>query len=241
MSVTKKVERNINKLKDGVIFQYSNLGIERLEYSAATKAIERLVKKGIIRRISAGVFYKPEQSVFGELKPREKELLKLYLFKKDKRIAYVTGTALYNRMGLTRQIPNTIKIASKVKRITTKVGEVKVKSVKSYIDVDNENYTLLEFLDALKDFSVIPDINQQSAILLLNNQLERFSRKEQSKIVEYALEYPPRVKALLGAILEFLKQDNVLDTLKINLNPLTKYKLGIKEDVLYTAQKWNIY
>ena len=49
---------------------------------AAAKAIERLIAKGVAKRVSNGVFYKPKKSVFGELKPSEDELLKQYLFEK---------------------------------------------------------------------------------------------------------------------------------------------------------------
>lgn len=241
MKVAEKIERKINRMKEGTTFKYQQLGIEQSEYSAASKAIERLIKKGIIKRVSTGVFYKPKKSVFGELRPKEEELLKPYLFQDGKRIAYITGDSLYNRMGLTTQVPKTIKVASKVKRVTTKIGKTQVKPAKSYVDVTNENYYLLEILDALKDFKTISDLDKQSAILLLKNKISKLSENNLSKMVKYALKYPPRTKALFGAILEILKQKESLDRLITNLNPLTTYKLGIKEEILPTAQKWNIY
>ena len=64
------------------------------------KAIERLIDKGIIKRVSTGVFYKPKQTLLGELKPNEQELLKPCLFQNKKWIAYITGNSLYHRMGL---------------------------------------------------------------------------------------------------------------------------------------------
>ena len=110
MKVAGKIERKINRMQEGTTFKYQQLSIDQSEYSAAAKAIERLIKKGMIRRVSTGVFYKPKQSAFGELRPREEELLKPYLFQDGKRIAYITGVSLYNRMGLTTQVPNTIKV-----------------------------------------------------------------------------------------------------------------------------------
>jgi len=111
-------------MKEGTTFKYQQLGIDQSEYSAAAKALERLIKKGVVKRVTTGVFYKPKQSAFGELRPREDELLKPYLFHDGKRIAYITGGSLYNRMGLTTQVPKTIKVASKVKRVTTKIGKI---------------------------------------------------------------------------------------------------------------------
>jgi predicted transcriptional regulator of viral defense system len=240
MKVAQKIERKISRMKEGATFKYQQLGIDQPEYSAAAKAIERLIKKGLIKRVSTGVFYKPKQSVFGELRPREEELLKPYLFQDGKRIAYVTGGSLYNRMGLTTQVPKTIKVASKVKRVTTKIGETQVKPVKSYVDVSNDNYFMLEILDALKDFKTIPDLDKKSAITLLKNKISKLSENDRSKMIRYALKYPPRATALLGAILELSKKKNGLESLKINLNPLTTYKLGIKKETLPTAPKWNI-
>ncbi len=61
-------------------------------------------KKEKIKRLSKGIFYKPEQSVFGELKPSDVEVINTYLFQNGKRIAYLTGTYLYNQMNLTTQV-----------------------------------------------------------------------------------------------------------------------------------------
>lgn len=240
MKVAEKIERKINRMKEGTTFKYQQLGIDQSEYSAAAKAIERLIKKGIVKRVTTGVFYKPKQSAFGELRPREEELLKPYLFQDGKRIAYITGGSLYNRMGLTTQVPKTIKVASKVKRVTAKIGKIQVKPVKSYVDVTNENYYLLEILDALKDFKTIPDIDKKSAVTLLKNKICTLSENDRSKLIRYALKYPPRTIALLGAILEFSKMRKGLESLKTKLNPLTTYNIGIKEETLSTAPKWNI-
>jgi hypothetical protein len=240
MKVAGKIERKINRMQEGTTFKYQQLGIDQSEYRAAAKAIERLIKKGMIRRVSTGVFYKPKQSAFGELRPREEELLKPYLFQDGKRIAYITGVSLYNRMGLTTQVPNTIKVASRVKRVITKIGKTQVKPVKSYVDVTNENYYLLEILDALKDFKIIPDLDKKSAIAIIRNKICKLSENDQSKMIRYALKYPPRATALLGAILELSKKKNGLESLRTNLNPLTTYTLGIKKETLPTAAEWNI-
>ncbi|MDR9457852.1 MAG: DUF6088 family protein [Salegentibacter sp.] len=240
MKVAEKIKRKIDRMQEGTTFKYQQLDIDQSEYSAAAKAVERLMKKDIIKRVSTGVFYKPKQSAFGELRPSEEELLKPHLFLKGKRIAYITGGSLYNRMGLTTQVPKTIKVASKIKRVTTKIGKTQVKPVKSYVDVTNENYYLLEILDAIKDFKTIPDLDKKSAITLLKNKISKLTENDLSKMVRYAIKYPPRVKALLGAILEFSRKKNGIESLRKNLNPLTSYKLGITEEALPTASKWNI-
>ncbi len=82
--------------------------------------------------------------------------------------------------------------------------------------------------------------NKKSAITLLKNKISKLTENDLLKIVRYALKYPPRATALLGAILEFSKNKNSIEGLRANLNPLTSYKIGIKEEILPTAPKWNI-
>lgn len=125
MKVSKKIKEAIKKLPVGTTFKYQELNISNDEYGAAAKAIERLIAEKKFKRISTGVFYKPKKTVFGELKPGEEDLLRPYLFVINNRIAYITGTALYNRMGLTTQVPKDIKVASKAKEIRTRIGNIK--------------------------------------------------------------------------------------------------------------------
>jgi hypothetical protein len=240
MKVTQKVERSLRSIDEGTTFRYQNLGIEPSEYGTAAKAIERLIRKGVLKRASTGVFYKPKQSVFGELPPREEELLKPYLFENGKRIAYVTGATLYNRMGLTTQVPKLLKVACREKRITTRIGGLIVKPVKSYVDVTDNNYPLLEILDAIKDFKDISDVDQASALTILRNKVLGLPEKEYARLLKYALRYPPRTRALLGAMTETKESDTNLILLHKSLNPLTFYRIAPNFDLLPKASDWNI-
>ena len=240
MKISEKISNRIARIPLGTTFKYQQLGILNSEYGAAAKAIERLIAKKIIKRISTGVFYKPRQTAFGELAPGEEEQLRPYLFIGKKRIAYITGTALYNRMGLTTQVPKNIQVASKVKEIRTQVGNRTVRRVKSYIDITNKNYRLLEILDALKDFKQIPDMDKKTAVKQILALLLSLNRKAHVQLIRYALKYPPRTRAFLGALLESITQDTDLTPLEQSLNPLTNYVLGIPSELLPTAQKWNI-
>ena len=55
------------------------------------------------------------------------------------------------------------------------------------------------------------------------------------------MKYPPRVRALLGAIIEDkFKTTFELSDLKSSLNPTTVYKLKIKETDFPTIKNWQI-
>jgi predicted transcriptional regulator of viral defense system len=240
MTIAKKIKEKLKTIKEGETFTYEQLSIDKKEYQTAAKAIERLIKKGIIKRVSPGQFFKPKETVFGEILPNEEEILKPYLFKNGKRIGYITSTYLYNKLGLTTQIPQIIKIASRGKEVKVNKANLKIKPAKSYVDVTNKNFQYLEILDVIKDFSKIPDLDNKIGIKVLLNLLQKLNQEEVERLVRYSLKYPPRTRALLGALLEQNGQKDKLEKLQESLNPLTEYSFGINKDILPTAENWNI-
>ena len=240
MRVSEKIEQQLKNISEDTTFGYDALFLSKNEYQTAAKVLERLLKKSIIKKVSKGIFYKPKNTVFGELKPNEQELLRPYLFKDEKRIAYITGTSLYRQLGLTTQMAFLIKIASRSKRIYINTGAIKATPVKSYADVTDENYQLLGFLDAMKDLKTIPDSDIKSSVNIISTKIKSLNSNQADEMINYALLYPPRVRALLGAILEKIGKDKKLEKLKESLNPLTQFKLGITPGILSTAQNWNI-
>lgn len=240
MNLAQQIRTQIEKLPIGKSFGYTDLKIAKENYQTAAKTLERLQKQGAIKKLSKGMFYKPEQTVFGELKPDYTDQLNQYLFKNGKRIAYETGTSLYNRIGLTTQMAFRIKIASRGQRISINRGALKADAVKSYAEVTASNYDLLGFLDAIKDIKNIPDCSVSKGIKLISSKIKSLDEKRIVELIKYAQLYPPRVRALVGAILENLKSEIDLSKLKQSLNPLTKFEIGLKESDLPTVKNWSI-
>ncbi len=240
MTLASQIRTRIKKLPEGKTFGYADLGIAKEEYQTAAKALERLQSDGNIKKVSKGIFYKPEQTVFGELKPDYSEQLRPYLFENGKRVAYETGFSLYNRMGLTTQMAFRIKIASRGKRISINRGALKADAVKSYTEVTDANYELLGYLDAIKDSKRIPDCPVSQAVKVLSGKIKTLNEKQIADLIKYALLYPPRVRALLGAMLENLNVQSNIAKLKQSLNPLSTIKLGLKKTDLPTIKNWNI-
>jgi hypothetical protein len=241
MALATEIRKQIKQLPEGKIFRYNALHIAKEDYATAAKALERLLKQGVIKKVSKGVFYKPEQTVFGELKPDYSEMLRSYLFENGKRVAYETGTSLYNRLGLTTQMAFRIKIASRGKRININRENLKADAVKSYAEVTDNNYETLGLLDAFKDIKKIPDSSVAQAVNRLSTIVKELNDKQIASLLKYALVYPPRVRALVGAVLENIdsKAKNI-EKLKKSLNPLSTIKLGLKENELPTKSNWYI-
>jgi len=241
MALAKEIRKKIKSLPEGKTFGYDDLRIAKDDYTTAAKALERLQKEGLIKKVSKGVFYKPEQTVFGELKPDYNELLRPYLFENGKRVAYETGTSLYNRLGLTTQMAFRIKIASRGKRININRENLKADAVKSYAEVTDNNYETLGLLDAFKDIKKITDSSVAQAIKRLSTIVNELNDKQTESFIKYALMYPPRVRALVGAVLENIgTKSKGIEKLKESLNPLTTIKLGVKENELPTKSNWYI-
>lgn len=242
MKVTARIKSTVNRIQPGRVFKYSDLGVSRNEYGAAAKTLSRLVKEKTVKRLSTGVFYKPKATAFGELGPSESEQLRPYLFNGRKRIAYITGAALFNQLGLTTQVPKDIDLASITKKPVSKVGNIKVRFVKSYADVNNKNYNLLGILDVLKNFKRIPDLNEKSAIKRITAIIAELTDREKKDLLKYALAYPPRARAFLGALLESMEieQKEALVALKESLNPLSSYTVGVVQDSLPNFKNWFI-
>ena len=242
MKVAARIRSAVSRIQPGRVFKYSDLGISHNEYGAAAKILSRLVKEKTVKRLSTGVFYKPKATAFGELGPSESEQLRPYLFNGKKRIAYITGAALFNQLSLTTQVPKDIDLAGTAKKPVSKIGNIKVRFVKSYADVNSKNYNLLGILDVLKNFKDIPDLNEESAINRIKAIIAELTDREKKDLLKYALAYPPRARAFLGALLESMKieQKEALVTLKESLNPLSSYSVGAVQDILPNSKNWYI-
>nr|MBO8919382.1 hypothetical protein [Proteus mirabilis] len=74
---------------------------------------------------------------------------------------------LYNRLGLTTQIPKTITIASDKSPQRKDFGTVEVKLVKAKVPVSESNREYLEILDVLSNIKKIPDSNPSEVMKVI--------------------------------------------------------------------------
>ncbi|WP_419700057.1 hypothetical protein [Mucilaginibacter sp. NFX135] len=141
-------------------------------------------------------------------------------------------------MGLTTQVPKNVKIATRDKRLELKLGNLKVTSIKSNVDINDSNYRYLEYLDALKDLKSIPDLNKQAAIKLLTDGISQLEDKK--LFLQLALKYPPRARALAGALMGLINPLEDLTALRKSMNPLSDFEFGLGKEILPNAATWNI-
>jgi hypothetical protein len=241
MKISEYIAFTIDRLPKGYVFTYADFTTEVNQKEAVIKALNRMVTSGKIAKLSKGKYYKPENTPFGNLQPNQAQVVKDLLEENGKITGYLTGYSIYNQLGLTTQVSNTIQIGKNQVRPKFK----------------RERYTLLllsnrktalpkriflccKLLDAIRYIKKIPDANIEASCKRFLAIIKNFTDKEINTLVRLALKYPPATRALLGALLEQLQQSKTTETLFKSLNPITKYKLTGAGKALSTTEKWNI-
>jgi hypothetical protein len=230
----------LNRLPKGYVFTYADFITEVNQKEAVIKALNRMVASGKIAKLSKGRYYKPESTAFGNLLPEQKQVVKDLLEENGKITGYLTGYSIYNRLGLTTQVSNTIQIGKNEVRPNFKRGRYTIAFIKQRNIITRENILLLQLLDAIRYIKKIPDASVESSCKRFLAIIKNMTDKEFSTLVRLALKYPPATRALTGALLEQLQQAKVAESLFNSLNPITKYKLAGASKALSTTEKWNI-
>lgn len=240
MRTTEYIETKIDRLPRGYIFTYDDFVTDVNNREAIIKALNRLAASGKIAKLSKGKYYKPEDTVFGTLKPNQYQVVKDLLESDGKLTGYLTGYGIFNQVGLTTQVSSSIQIGKNEIRPAFTRGLYRISFVKQKNTITKENIPLLQILDSLRYIKKIPDSLPASACKILLSIISKLSTNDKSTLVRLALKYPPATKALLGAILEKTGDGSITDPLKKSLNPITSYKLSGISKVLPDAIKWNI-
>lgn len=240
MSIAATVNQTLERFEPGRIFGYSDLPSYRESPDAVVRAFSRLTEKNQVTRIAKGRYCKLKQGALGLLKPTDNELLRDALYRDGRLRGYVTGPALYNRLGLTTQIPKTITIASNGSRQGKDFGTIRIKFVPSRAPVKKANVPLLQLLDALRDLKKVPDATPQEVLETLAGRLAKLSDMDVKRIQKLALVYyNAATRAILGLLLTENNQD-IDPSLQASLNPLTRFDIGLDGDVWKTKKDWYI-
>ena len=230
----------IDRFKKGYVFTYGDFIIEVTQKEAVIKALSRMVASGKIAKLSKGKYYKPENTAFGNLLPTQAQVVKDLLEENGKTTGYLTGYSIYNELGLTTQLSNTIQIGKNQIRPAFKRERYTIAFVKQKNNITKDNIPLLQLLDAIRYIKKIPDASIESSCKRFLSIIKDFNEPEINTMIRLALKYPPATRALLGALLEQLKQGKTTTPLLKSLNPITKYKLVGAAKVLSFTEKWNM-
>lgn len=230
----------IDRLPKGYVFTYLDFNTEVNKKEAVIKALNRMVASGKIAKLSKGKYYKPENTPFGNLQPNQAQIVKDLLEENGKITGYLTGFSIYNQLGLTTQVSNTIQIGKNQVRPNFKRERYTIAFIKQKNTITKENIPLLQLLDAIRYIRKIPNADIEASCKRFLALIKNLRDQEINTLARLALKYPPATRALLGAMLNNLEKEQATGLLFKSLNPITKYQLIGAAKVLSNTQKWNI-
>ena len=240
MTIAKQVSVTVDQIPLGTIFTRADFAAAKKNPEAVTKTLNRMVTTGAIKKISKGKFFKPEGSIFGELQPGRDQLIKDLLEKNGKITGYLTGTGVFNQMGLTTQISHTIEIGKNSIRPAFNRQGIRVQVILQRNPITATNLHLLQLLDAIRYIKSIPDTRPGDTVVRIMAILEKLSVREFREFVRLASNYSPATRALAGAMLDTIGFSNMAITLRNSLNPLSKFKFPGTSYVLRNGAEWNL-
>lgn len=239
MSIAQTIQNHIKTMPPGQVFGYGDLPDYGLAPLAVAQAMSRMVSAGRLERLSKGKFYVPQKGILGPRKPSDSALIRSVLYKDGSLRGYVTGPALFNKLGLTTQVPKTVTLALEGWRQKKDFGTIRVKIVSSRFPVHEGDVKLIQYLDVLRDIKSVPDTDVNQTLKVMKNKIAALEETQRERSVWLAVKYDtPRVRALLGLLLT--STGMCIPSLKDTLNPTTVFKLSLDKDLWPMAKDWNI-
>lgn len=201
---------------------------------AVAQALSRLVRAGVVERLSKGVYYHGRATSFGRSIPNRSAVQKLAA---RKRPIFPSGLAAANVLGFTTQAAAHAEVATSAshlpRRLVGDTTRVHTRRPGAWAELGEHDAALLDFLRQLGRTSELPPSETVRRTLQLLRESNRFER-----LLKVSLTEPPRVRALLGALgAELGKSDRVLRPLRASLNPLSRFDLEVF-GALASAADW---
>ena len=150
--------------------------------------------EGIIKAEYKGVYYKPVITIFGEMGLDQTKLMQLkYLKDRNGNVkGYIVGAKLFNILGLTTQVPNVTDIVTNECKYHKQYDEkLRTYITKPKIEITNENYRYLQFIDVLENRDNI-NIEVENANEILYKIIQECNLDFEN-IIKYARETKSKV------------------------------------------------
>jgi uncharacterized protein (DUF2267 family) len=184
-SIDDQILIKIKKAKGGSLFFIEDF----LHFGSSVsvrKALERMVKKGEISRVSRGIYARLKtHEIFGEIQPSTEEIA-LAIAKKDKARVIPTGVLALNALGLSTQVPMKFVYLTDGSARTVKIGKRSVKfkktSPRNFRAIGTVNKLVIQALKEIGEKNVTKE--EIDAIL-------KHLKKEEKHILEHDIKLAP--------------------------------------------------
>jgi hypothetical protein len=205
-----------------------------LPFEAVAQALSRLARKGVIQRLSKGVYYHHPQTAFGKSRPNPVAILKLA---GTRTTVFPAGIAAANLLGFTTQSGKRGEVSTSALSLPRKLlGDdtvIHTRRPAAWAGLSQFDAALLDFLRGhAKASELSPEQTLRKTLKLLAEE-GRFER-----LLRVAETEPPRVRAMLGALGEQIgKNPKALRRLRNSLNLFSRFEFGALAGLTH-AREW---
>lgn len=179
----------IEDIKD-YIMQFYNADDKEKVFNNIKAILNRLTKENIIKTAYKGIYYIPKTNIFGEMPLAIRKIVQYkYLVDKFGNVkGYITGATLFNKVGLTTQVPNIMDITTNecknYNKYTNDYFNTTIRMPK--IKITNENYKYLQLFDLIENKDNI-NIEVDNADEIIYKFIQE-NKLDFEKILKYARE-----------------------------------------------------
>ncbi len=242
MTIAKQIKSIIQSFPDDYVFGADDFDFDLQQRQAVSKTLQRMVRNGEISTLAKGKYYIPRTTMFGPLKPSPAQIAREFIFKDGRRVGYLTGTSAFSRFSLTTQISSKIQIGTNKYRQPKKRDGYDISFVMQANEINEDNIDVLTILDCLRFIKKIPATTTKEACKRIISVISDLPNSQKALMAQCAMGYSPSVRALCGAILEYVGENEVLTgTLRKSLSGASKYWYNIPAEILPTSLNWRIY
>lgn len=159
--------------------------------------IKKLTDAGLLKRYDSGIYFIPKQSMFksGSQLSIDKVITCKYLRNMQNTCGYVSGVTFANQLGLTTQVSMVYEIVTN--KATTEYRETSLANNriilrKPRINISEENYKILQFLDLIKEIDQIAEVSGEELTKCLVAYLKAV-KLTFNDLAAYLQFYPDRI------------------------------------------------
>lgn len=195
------------------------------------RTLARLAEAGVVERARHGLYYRSRPTVLGPSIPSATAVASHTVGAP----LHASGLSAANVLGLTTQNPARPELATPAANPPSALGNAVVHTRRpaSRARLNPEEGALIEMLRTRGRYSDVDPATTTKRLLRILGTGDTFERVARS-----ALDEPPRVRAMLGALGEELEANpRTLKRLHDSLNPLSTFDFGLFRD-LPAAKTW---